>query len=468
MRTVTSAVLLAAFVLALGQAAAAAAPGSAETTVSSTAASPDLAGRILADKNLGRALDLAKETLRDGFNAGSAYPEVWIRDLNTFIELHVDLFGADAAREALLNFLRLQAPDGDVPDGYVPADKGHSGYFYRLSPLAPGLKAHKNTVETDQETSLVQAVRKFVDRTNSLRILEEKVGDLKVWQRLRNALEYLYRYRFCPAGLIWGATTADWGDVQPEHAWGVAIDENTHRAVDVYDNAMLAIAIRDYLELVKARPAEAKVWEPRLKALEAAVRRHLWDARRNKFIPHLYLEEGSPFPPGFDENAVYYHGGTIVAIEAGLLTREETLAACRTMAANMRAAKAASIGLTLHPPYPAGFFRNPAMAEPHSYQNGGDWTWFGARIVRPLLRLGLVEEAYAALKPMTDRAVRDGGYHEWHSLDNKPQGASGYKGAAGVVGAAVQEILAWAQKAAAEAGPPIDDARCGAGFSAGN
>ncbi len=52
------------------------------------------------------------------------------------------------------------------------------------------------------------------------------------------------------------------------------------------------------------------------------MRKHLWDPDRRKFRPHIYLE-GSPFPGTFDEAAVYYHGGTAVAIEAGLLTREE-------------------------------------------------------------------------------------------------------------------------------------------------
>ena len=48
----------------------------------------------------------------------------------------------------------------------------------------------------------------------------------------------------------------------------------------------------------------------------------MWDSQRQKFIPHIYLN-GSPFPETFDENQVFYHGGTAVAILAGLLTKEE-------------------------------------------------------------------------------------------------------------------------------------------------
>ncbi len=30
--------------------------------------------------------------------------------------------------------------------------------------------------------------------------------------------------------------------------------------------------------------------------------KNLWDEERQKFIPHIYLEKGSPFPSPFDEN----------------------------------------------------------------------------------------------------------------------------------------------------------------------
>lgn len=49
------------------------------------------------------------------------------------------------------------------------------------------------------------------------------------------------------------------------------------------------------------------------KQLITNIRKHLWDSQRQKFIPHIYLN-GSPFPETFDENQVYYHGGTAVAI----------------------------------------------------------------------------------------------------------------------------------------------------------
>jgi hypothetical protein len=68
-------------------------------------------------------------------------------------------------------------------------------------------------------------------------------------------------------------------------------------------------------------------------------RENLWDEKNQKFIPHLYLEE-SPFPDDFNENEIYYHGGTAVAIEAGLLSNDEIKVSLDKMIANMKAINA--------------------------------------------------------------------------------------------------------------------------------
>jgi hypothetical protein len=178
--------------------------------------------------------------------------------------------------------------------------------------------------------------------------------------------------------------------------------------------------------------------------LRANARKHLWDAKRQKFIPHVYLA-GSPFPKDFDEAAVHYHGGTGVAMEAGLLSRDEIVSVLETMRENVRDAGASSIGLTVYPPYPKGFFKNPSMG-PYSYQNGGDWCWFGGRIVQQLIRHGLVREAYAELKPMIARVQKHGDFYEWWSLDSQPRGSHHYRGSAGVLGKAILMLQDWAEQ----------------------
>jgi len=402
-----------------------------------------LAKETLADQCLRDVHQMAQKLLKTGLTAGSGYGEVWIRDLNTFIEVALEVNEPKRFREALLTFFQFQGTDGNIVDGYIPKDRANVGYKYRSSPLNPILLAHKNTVETDQEASLVQAVRKYVAVTSDRTILNETIAGRRVRERLADGLQYVLKERFDEAhGLVWGATTADWGDVQPEQPWGVELDDSSHRAIDIYDNAMVVIAIEDYVQLIGEAAPEASHWKSIRDELKRNVRKHLWDANRQKFIPHIYLA-GSPFPAGFDESAVYYHGGTAVAIEAGLLTRDETAHALEQMRSNVRKAGAGSIGLTLYPTYPKGSFKNPSMA-PYDYQNGGDWCWFGGRMIQQLIRQGFIEDAYRELKPMVERAKRAGDFYEFWSRDNKPRGSARFRGSAGVLGRAIEMLQAWA------------------------
>ena len=188
---------------------------------------------------------------------------------------------------------------------------------------------------------------------------------------------------------------------------GVEIDENTHYAIDIYDNAMLVIALNNFIELTDDAAKKAH-WTAACDTLKRNIRQHLWDAERHKFIPHIYLKD-SPFPAKFDENKIYYHGGTAVAIQAGLLSEEEIREANQRMLENVKRAHAQTIGLTLYPTYPAGSFKNVGM-HPYGYQNGGDWTWFGARMIHALTENGMIAEAYEELQPMLERVVENNGF----------------------------------------------------------
>jgi hypothetical protein len=426
---------------------------SAETNGTANLSQAELARQILADQTLREVHQMAQKLLKSGLNAGSGYGEVWIRDLNTFIGVALEVNPPQRFRDALLTFLKFQGTNGDIVDGYIPLDLAKARYAYRTSSLAPDLMAHKNTVETDQESSLVQAVRKYVIATHDESILQERIAGITVRDRLGQALRYVLTDRFDREhGLIWGGTTADWGDVQPESPWGVALDANTHRALSIYDNAMLVIALHDYLQMLGENGPDAARWKTTRDELKQNLRKHLWDAKKQKFIPHVYLA-GSPFPKDFDENAIYYHGGTAVAIEAGLLTHQEVARSLEQMDANMHAAGAASIGLALYPPYPEGFFKNPQMRHPYSYQNGGDWCWFGGRMIQDLVREGYIAEAYRELRPMVERVKRTGGFYEWWSLDNQPRGSTEYRGSAGVLGQAIEMLQTWAEQSTGERRP---------------
>ncbi|MBD1260200.1 hypothetical protein HZY62_06360 [Maribacter polysiphoniae] len=402
----------------------------------------ELAQKVLSNQQFDAVKKRALAVIETGFNAGDGYREVWIRDYNTFIELSAEVYPPEELKENLLVFFRMQGDDGNIIDGFTPAEaitKEETDFSY--FELEPRYAGHKNTVETDQETSLIQAVYKYVKTTGDSSILNVEIGDKTVAERMEWAVQFLMDKRFSREyGLIWGATTADWGDVQPEHGWGVDIDGNTHRAIDIYDNAMLIIALDNMLELM---PDIKEQWLPIRRRLAKNAKNHLWDGKAQKFIPHIYLD-GSPFPEDFNEREIYYFGGTAVAIEAGLLSKEEIKVSIDEMVSRVKQAGAGSIGLTLYPPYPEGYFENPIMNPEYSYQNGGDWTWFGARMIQQLVKYGFVEDAYEQLLPMTDRVIKNDGFYEWYTVDNKPEGSGTFRGSAGVLYTAILNFEKWA------------------------
>jgi len=397
----------------------------------------ELSAKIKSNEYFPLVKAKALEVMKTGFNAGDGYREVWIRDYNTFIELAAQVFPKEELKENLLVFCRMQGEDGNIIDGFTPVEKiGKGETDFSYSKLEPRYAAHKNTVETDQESSMVQAVYKYIKFTGDSSILAEKVGEKTVAERLEWAMDFLMQNRFNQQyGLIIGATTADWGDVQPEHGWGVDLDNNTHKAIDIYDNAMFVIALNNLTEMI---PSAKKKWNPIKESIAKNCRKHLWDSEKQKFIPHIYLEKGSPFPADFNEKEIYYFGGTAIAIEAGLLSKEEIKVSLDEMIKRVKQAGAATIGLTLYPPYPEGYFVNKIMNPVYSYQNGGDWTWFGGRMIQQLIKYGFVQEAYEQVQPMLKRVIDNKGFYEWYSVDNKPRGSGTFRGEAGVLYTAIE------------------------------
>jgi GH15 family glucan-1,4-alpha-glucosidase len=155
-----------------------------------------LAARILADKKLDTVYARAIGLLSKGFNAGDGYPQVWIRDFNTFIETSCKVYNHDSIRTNLLTFLRLQQPNGEIVDGYVL--KGHVTWNDPNIYTSPYDSTHvgfKNTVETDQETSLIQAIAKYIRVTGDRSILKEMIAGKTALQRLELSIAYLLKNR---------------------------------------------------------------------------------------------------------------------------------------------------------------------------------------------------------------------------------------------------------------------------------
>ena len=402
-----------------------------------------LANEILNDTSLAVVDTMARSLLKKGFNAGSGYSQVWARDLNTFVEIALEEVDPVEVRGAILVFFALQQPNNEMIDGYVLKKDFNWGdpnqYFSETDTAHVGFK---NTVETDQETSLIQIVGKYIRLTGDTSILSENIAGKTVIERMEMMIDYLMKERYSEQyGLLWGAMTADWGDVQPITDNVVDIDSTTTPAIDIYDNAMFIIALKELAGMTRDKAGKDK-WSALSDRITENSRKYLWDTQKGKFIPHIYLDR-SPIPPGFDESQVYYHGGTAVAIEAGLLNRKEIEISNRKMLENVRLSGAPSIGLTLYPVYPDKFFHG-GMGNPYVYQNGGDWTWFGARMIQQLIANGFLEEAYNEIRPMIDRVIKNKGFYEWYQVDGKPNGSGAFKGSAGTLAKAIKMLREWA------------------------
>lgn len=404
--------------------------GSDSAPPAQPSAEAQLAATIRNDTRLPLIRSKAKQLIAKNLSAGGVYPAVFIRDLNTFIELAIETHGVPAVRAQLRQFLDYQGADGNIVDGIYTNDG----------------TSFKATVETDQESSLMQAIAKYVAITGDKAFLSEDVRGIPVIVRLENAMNFLYAERYSSKyGMIFGATRADWGDVQPEDANGTMMNDASHPSISIYDNAMLTLALVDLQTLENAARRDPNPWAVRESELRTAIRTNLWTG--TQFIPHLYLEKGSPFPASFDESKMYFQGGTAVAIQAGLLQPNEITQAFARMIKNKVDSGSRSVGVSLYPPYPAGFFKNTDyMGSEYQYQNGGDWPWFGARIIQQMVNYGQVDTAYKEFDPMLNFVIRDDSFYEWFKPDGTKQGSGDYRGTAGQMVLAIDLLLAWAAK----------------------
>ena len=119
---------------------------------------------------------MAEDLIEKGLTAGDGYSEVWIRDLNTFIETGCYVGDKQKLKDALITFFKFQGKDGNIVDGYTAKVPVLEEYRFIYSEYEPNLMAHKNTVETDHETSMVQTIYKYIQATKDTSILNEKIN----------------------------------------------------------------------------------------------------------------------------------------------------------------------------------------------------------------------------------------------------------------------------------------------------
>jgi hypothetical protein len=358
-----------------------------------------------------------------GFNAGAGYPQIWLRDAATILPASRYFYGLDVLRSWLLEHLARQGEDGGLED-WVDARGA----------------VDKNTVETDQEASAVLAAAQ-VARIAGLDWLEEPVAGTPALQRLDAALEFVRRDRWDQRlGMVTGAHTADWGDVEigePDQR-AIYAGAGTHWTADIYDQSMFVEAARALAGLqAKLGDGErARTWTERADALAANTNRRLWQEDRGFYRMHIHLDA---LTHPFDEDDIFAMGGNVHAIRAGIADVEQTSRILKTAVERQARFGVSTVSGVLLPPYPAGFFQHPILDEPYEYQNGGQWDWFGGKLVLEMFRRGMARTARAKLLEIARKDAAHFGLSEWDTRDGAPRGSDFYAGSAGSLAQALVE-----------------------------
>ena len=358
-----------------------------------------------------------------GFAAGTAYPQIWLRDANTIIPASRFFYETPFLQSWIEEHLAYQRIDGSLEDWIDSRGK-----------------ADKNTTETDQETSAVRAAAQ-VTRLAGTAWLEKKIEGATVLSRLERALDSVLRLRFDKAhGLLTGAHTADWGDVDmnaPDQR-AIYVDRATHWTCDIYDQSQFYAAARDLAWMLAAagRADKAGSWRKQAALIRKNADQWLWQHDRGFFRVHIHLDA---LKHDFVEDAMFAMGGNAEAMISGLASDEQCRRIIETALACQQRFSMSTISGVLLPPYPQGFFKHPMMDQPYEYQNGGQWDWFGGKLVAAMFEHGFSRAAREKLIEIAGKAIANKGLYEWDSPGGQGQGSAFYSGSAGSLGQALFE-----------------------------
>lgn len=360
-----------------------------------------------------------------GFVAGGGYPHVWIRDCNTTFHAARWFYGSASLDGCVYAHLARQRADGYVFD-WVDARGG----------------ADKNTVETDQETSLVQLASAVVRATGDREPYTNRAALSKLLEQLDGALGYVWRDKRDPTtGLVIGAHTIDWGDVEMHDGAKHPVTHtglNTVWTVDIYDQAMFVLAANALADLYTqlGNPSQAHLWRNRGIEIQGKTRKILWDDARGYFVMHKHI---TPYSHAFEEDDLFPMGGNTVAIEAGIATAAMARRIVNVVIERQALYGVSTVSGVLLPPYPDNTFKHNAAKEQWHYQNGGQWDWFGARLILQMYRLGMSDLATAKLDEIARKVSANQGIYEWDTRTGQPRGSAYFAGAAGGLARALVE-----------------------------
>jgi hypothetical protein len=71
------------------------------------------------------------------------------------------------------------------------------------------------------------------------------------------------------------------------------------------------------------------------------------------------------------------------------------------------------------------------MDDPYEYQNGGQWDWFGGKLIYAMFEHGFSRQAKEKLLEIARKNIANKGFFEWDNKNGTGQGSDFYAGSAG-------------------------------------
>ncbi len=409
------------------------------------------AGHIPHNFSQGEAIfELPEETIH-GFRPGKEYKEMYVRDIAWGMEAAQYYYPDEYLREPIEAFLRRQhtSETRSLDDDFgVLTGEGAIGGI-----ITPEGKGNKQTITSDEESSLIHAAYLYYSIDHDVDWLQKPIDGLPVIDRLNLAADWLYSHRLDPdLQLIWRGHTTDWGDVKFEESTNYTDYDpaQDHVTASIYDQALAYLAWNELAEMnaVVGNTTRAEEWEEKARALGELANTRLWQPGRGFYLTHLHI---TPLEHNFDESAMVSISNAL-AVYAGLtdLARngsgsEQTRAILDNLERVRLEAKVNKPGLSIYPYYPNQwpdlFFDYLGMGY-GNYQNGGVWDWWGGVQIKTEFAHGFAERATAhLLQVANDWARHPGNIMEWQSSTDPEhhEGSHYYTAAAGTMGSAIIE-----------------------------
>ena len=374
-----------------------------------------------------------------GFRPGTLYAHIYARDSATIAPAAQYFYDLPYLTRPVEEFLALQfdgTPD-DAEDVHwrTPAQPGAVSGTIGGGEIAGA----KMLVVSDEEPSVVTMAYIAAKAGAGPEWLRQQQAGRPRIQRLNEAMDWIFERRFDQGfRSIKRGNTTDWGDVAvgQGHSSGSYTKEPDDWTASIYDQAWTYRALQQLAEMNhmvgQGEIAEHQLTRARL--LRQSVAERFWQPDRGYFRTRILLP---PLPREIDEDSIVSIANG-VAVYAGITIPTERKPVFSALERARTQAGAPKPGLTLWPPYPAGFFDYPQMV-PGRYQNGAVWDWWGGMQVSGEFWTGYSELARNHLNMVArDWARAPGEVYEWQETGSrKNSGSPAYAGAASTMGEAI-------------------------------